>query len=280
MRKTFVRYFSTCICLFIFWCLFESGNAFIFAQEKEFRNSIGLEFVLIPAGVFLMGSPGDELHRNSDERQYKAEVSSSFYMQTTEVTRRQWTSLMGRKWLAFFRRKGNDDRPVVKVSWHDCMKFIDKLNELGEGVYRLPTEAEWEYACRAGSQTAYSWGNTIECDQAMFCNNTLKSTRCIPYIEEKGLAVDQPAPVKSYAPNAYGLYDMHGNVWEWCSDWYGKYPSGPTKDPRGPNSGKFRVRRGGSWFKQGWLCRSANRNYGHPATREPTLGFRVIKELQ
>ena len=182
---------------------------------------------------------------------------------------------MGRKFFGG-REKGN--LPVVKVSWFDCADYLEKLNKRNEGKYRLPTEAEWEYACRAGSKEAYTWGKEISCDKAMYCNNSLKSESCIPYVKEKGLPVDSPAPVESYAPNAWGLYDMHGNVWEWCADWYAPYPTGPVSDPAGPDSGTERVRRGGSWFKEGWLCRSANRNFAHPPSRYRTLGFRVVRE--
>ncbi|MEE9419832.1 MAG: formylglycine-generating enzyme family protein [Desulfatiglandaceae bacterium] len=249
-----------------------------FALEKAFTNSLGMEFVLIPAGSFTMGSPTGEPHRNRDEVQHKVTISKPFYMQTTEVTLKQWRALMGRKF--FGRRKGSDNMPVVKVSWYDCMDFIEKLNSLKEGAYRLPTEAEWEYACRAGSTTAYSWGKGIDCSKAMFSNNTRKSEECIDYIKSKGMAVDRPGPVKSYPPNAWGLYDMHGNVWEWCQDRYGFYPKGAAVDPRGPDSGTDKVRRGGSWFKYGYYCRSANRNWGLPTSRYQTTGFRVVREAE
>ena len=248
------------------------------AYEKPFTNSLGMEFVLIQPGTFIMGSPKDEPYRHDTEVQHKVTITRPFYMQDTEVTVIQWEALMGRKF--FGSRTAEANRPMVKVSWHDCMDFIKKLNGLNEGTYRLPTEAEWEYACRAGSSTAYSWGKTIECDKAMFSNNTLKSLKCVEYVESKGLGVDRPAPVKSYHPNAWGLYDMHGNVWEWCQDWYGAYPPGPVTDPAGSNSGPGKVRRGGSWFKYGFSCRSANRAYAHEASRFQTTGFRLVREVQ
>ncbi len=249
-----------------------------FALEKTFTNSLGMEFVLIPAGSFIMGSPPNEPHRTRDEAQHKVTISKPFYMQTTEVTVKQWRAVMGRKF--FGRKKGSDDMPVVKVSWHDCMDFIEKLNTLGEGTYRLPTEAEWEYACRAGSTTPYSWGNGIDCTKAMYSNNTQKSEECVDYIKSRGMGLDQPAPAKSYPPNAWGLYDVHGNVWEWCQDWYGAYPKGAAVDPPGPDSGSDRVRRGGSWFKYGYYCRSANRNFGPPSSRYQTTGFRLVREVE
>jgi sulfatase modifying factor 1 len=246
------------------------------ASDKQFQNSLGMEFVWIPAGTFTMGSPVDELHRNRDEAQHPVTITKPFYIQTTEVTLNQWRALMGRR--LFGRKTGGEYKPVVKVSWYECMSFIEKLNMLNQGVYRLPTEAEWEYACRAGSQQPFTWGKTNECARAMYGNNSLKSEECLMYINSRGLPADGPAPVKTYPPNAWGLYDMHGNVWEWCSDWYGDYPLLAISDPKGPDSGTAKVRRGGSWFKDGWLCRSANRNFCHPASRYGTLGFRVVRE--
>ena len=244
------------------------------AFENQFRNWLGMEFVRINEGTFAMGSPASEPLRSDGEHQHPVIISKPFYMQTTEVTLGQWRAVMGRGW--FERRKGIDEMPVTLVSWHDCLRFIKKLNERQEGFYRLPTEAEWEYACRAGSKTAYSFGDAIDCSRGMFSNNNLKSGDCIRYVQSKGLPPDKSAPVKSYLPNAWGLYDMHGNVWEWCYDWMGLYPKEAVRDPTGPKSGTGRVRRGGSWFGEGDLCRSANRAYSHPATRLNTSGFRLV----
>ncbi len=248
-------------------------------QEKEpdYTNSLGMAFVKIPPGTFMMGSPGDEAHRDQDEVRHQVTLTRPFYMQTTEVTLAQWWELMGKKF--FGRRKGDSDKPVSRVSWFDCMEFIDKLNQRGEGKYRLPTEAEWEYACRAGTQTAYFWGEEIDCTRAMYSNNPMKSDECTPYARSRHFKPAGPAPAASYPPNQWGLYDMHGNLWEWCSDWYGDYPARAAKDPKGPPSGTKRVRRGGSWYKYGWYCRSANRNMGHPAIKLGTLGFRVVREV-
>ncbi|MCF8062907.1 MAG: formylglycine-generating enzyme family protein [Deltaproteobacteria bacterium] len=248
------------------------------ARPRNFVNSLDMEFVLIPAGSFTMGSPLNEAHRDRDERLHEVTITRPFYIQTTEVTLGQWWEVMGKK--LFGRRKGVLDDPVVSVSWFDCMEFIEKLNERGEGTYRLPTEAEWEYACRAGTTTAYSWGDEPACSRAMYSNNPLKSEACIPHVKSMGLEPGKAAPVKSYDPNPWGLYDMHGNVWEWCSDWYGAYPEESVEDPTGPANGNRRVRRSGSWYKYPWYCRSANRNIGHPAIKHDTLGFRVVREAE
>ncbi len=248
------------------------------ALEKTITNSIGMEFVLIPSGSFKMGSPQDEPNRRKKEIEHQVTISKAFYMQTTEVTVKQWRAVMGTRF--FFKKKGTDHMPVVKVSWQDCIDFIQKLNTLNEGVYRLPTEAEWEYACRAGTTSAYAWGKTINCKDAMYGNNTLKMDVCENYVKSKGLPVDQPAPAKSYKPNAWGLYDMGGNVWEWCQDWYGPYGKDAVVDPRGPKSGSDKVRRGGSWYGPGSRCRCANRNLSNPANRYQTTGFRLVREAE
>ena len=274
MENTLKKSGKVCVLLFAILIAYFFYPPPLPAFDKLYKNSLGMEFVLIPAGTFIMGSPPNEPDRKKDEVQHKVTISEPFYIQTAEVTLDQWRSLMGKK--IFGRRKGAGNMPVVKVSWHDCMDFIRKLNALSEWSYRLPTEAEWEYACRAGSSTAYSFGSVIDCAKAMYGNNSLKSTDCIDYAKSKGFPVDQPAPVKSYTPNAWGLYDMHGNVWEWCQDWYGDYSISAKINPLGPDSGLSRVRRGGSWFKYGYSCRSANRNYGHPGSRYKTTGFRLV----
>jgi formylglycine-generating enzyme len=246
-------------------------------EGKRFVNSIGMEFIMVPAGTFEMGSPVSEAGRDPDEKPFEVTIGRPFYMQATEVTLGQWREVMGRK--LFGGRRGAPDEPVVNVSWFDCYDFIKKLNGYGEGTYRLPTEAEWEYACRAGTKTPYFWGDEPECTRAMYSNNPVKSEECVDAAKKMGLAPGKPAPVKSYKPNPWGIYDMHGNVWEWCSDWYGAYPGGGVTDPSGPDNGNRRVRRGGSWYKYGFYCRSANRNMGHPAVRLDTLGFRVVREM-
>lgn len=244
------------------------------AQKRVIENRLGMAFVLIPAGTFVMGSPIEEAQRDVSEVQHQVTISQPFYLQRTEVTVDQWRSVMGRRWFA--RKRGTGDMPVVKVSWYDCQNFIRRLNRLTGGQYRLPTEAQWEYAARAGSSAAYFWGNQIDCSQAMYANNPMKHDDCVAAFSRAGMKSGQPAPVGSFAPNAWGLYDMHGNVWEWCEDQFDRYDTVSTVDPYETESGRDRVRRGGSWFSPGYSCRSANRAYGHPMSRIQNTGFRLV----
>jgi len=248
--------------------------AVLSAQEKEVVNALGMTFVLIPAGTFVMGSPLEETFRGATEVQHRVTLTQPFYMQTTEVTVDQWRAVMGKRWFA--RKKGTGDMPVVKVSWHDCNKFIQQLNRMTGAQYTLPTEAQWEYAARAGSQDAYFWGNAIDCTMAMYANNPMKQDACVQANQAAGLAPGQPAPVKRYAPNPWGLFDMHGNVWEWCLDRYDHYTTVSVVDPCETQRGKDRVRRGGSWFSPGYSLRSANRAYAHSMSRLQNTGFRLV----
>jgi formylglycine-generating enzyme required for sulfatase activity len=243
-------------------------------QAQHVINSVGMEFVLIPAGNFVMGSPLHEAERGISEVQHAVTISKAFYMQVTEVTVDQWRSVMGRRFLA--RKKGSGDMPVVKVSWHDCQKFIRKLNQVTGHTYALPTEAQWEYAARAGTTTAYMWGNQRDCSLAMFANNPRKYAECVAANRSAGLKAGRPAPVKRYPPNAWGLYDMHGNVWEWCRDLFHGYDRVSVVDPCTTETGQNRVRRGGSWFGPGYSMRSANRAYAHPMSRLQNRGFRLV----
>jgi len=227
-------------------------------------NSLGMKFVLIPAGTFMMGSTSDELGKGTGELLHKVTISKFFYLQTTEVTQRQWREIMGTN-PSHFKDCG-DDCPVEKVSWDDTQKFILRLNEHERtNKYRLPTEAEWEYACRAGSTTRFCFGNDEAKlgEHAWYCNN---SVFCLH-------------PVGNKKPNAWGLYDMHGSVWEWCQDRYGDYPRSPATDPTGPTLGTFRLVRGGAWDGHARLSRSANRYRFNPKCRFPLIGFRVAKDF-
>jgi formylglycine-generating enzyme required for sulfatase activity len=247
------------------------------APPERITNSLGMEFVLIPAGSFHMGSPKHEPGSQGNERRHKVTLTKRFYMQTTEATIGQWHAVMGKGFINL--HKGPDNLPVTRVSWFDAQTFIRKLNEKKEGVYRLPTEAEWEYACRAGTSTAYYWGNDIKCSNALYGNNPNGDYQCESYVAKHGIQPGNPAPVKSYPPNPWGLYDMSGNVWEWCQDWFDYYPKGHPIDPKGPDNGKSRARRGGSWFAGPNALRSGNRNFANPAFKEITLGFRLVREL-
>ncbi len=214
-----------------------------------------MPFAFCPAGSFTMGSPSVEDLRGGDENQVSVTLSKVFWMAKTEVTQAQWRAVMGSDPSSF---KG-DDLPVENVSWNDAQEFIKKVNDSGvipEGwKVDLPSEAQWEYACRAGETGPYS-GGTIE-QVAWYYGNSGSKTH----------------PVGTKKPNAWGLYDMHGNVWEWCADWYGDELSGGT-NPSGPSSGVFRVLRGGSWNDNAALCRAANRNGFNPGDRDGFLGFR------
>ncbi|MEE4363366.1 MAG: formylglycine-generating enzyme family protein [Desulfotignum sp.] len=259
----------------LFFCLICTTQAAAI-EEKQITNQLDMTFIRVEPGTFLMGSPATEEHRTSNETQHQVHIKKSFYLQQKEVTLEQWQAVMGKSW--FIRREGSDQTPVTRVSFYDVQKFIRKLNKTGRAQYRLPSEAEWEYACRAGTTTAYSWGNDIDCSRAMYANNPKKLCDCCAYYRSAGLPVNGPAPVGSFAPNPWGFYDMHGNVWEWCADAY-------TDDIRTPGvntydlfSSRPRVRRGGSWYKYGQFLRSANRTYAHPGARFQTTGFRLVRE--
>ncbi len=244
----------------------DSGN-------KSFTNSIGMKFVHIAPGSFMMGSSlkpseiaskyGGSAEWYDDEiPQHSVTLTKAFYIQTTEVTQGQWKTIMGNNPSGFDYCGKNC--PVEKVSWHDVQKFIEKLNKKeGTNKYRLPTEAEWEYACRAGSTTVFYFGSFKE-ELNSFAWNSSNSSEWTHSIRQK-------------KPNAWGLYDMHGNVGEWCSDWYGDYTSDSMTDPVGPEKGNQRVFRGGSWRNIARFCRSAYRYGVDPNYRRPTGGFRVVK---
>jgi formylglycine-generating enzyme required for sulfatase activity len=214
------------------------------------------KFAEICPGTFMMGSPDSEAGRNSAEGpQHQVTISKAFELQTTEVTQSQWQAVMGSNPSTF---KGKD-LPVETVSWDDAQAFIAKLNAKGDGYrYRLPTEAEWEYAARAGTTGPYA-GDLYA--MAWYYPNSGRTTH----------------PVGTKAPNAWGLYDMHGNVWEWTQDWYGGYSSSAVTDPVGPSSGSYRVHRGGSWIYDSQYCRSAFRYLNSPVYRIYELGLRLLR---
>ncbi len=229
--------------------------------DKAITNSIGMEFVYIPPGTYLMGSPKGEAGRGGYERQHAVTLTRWFYMQTTEVTQGQWQAVMGSN-PSYFKECGADC-PANYVSWNDVQDFIEELNvRNGDYHYRLPTEAEWEYACRAGTTTAFSFGNIVEelPRYAWYGANSQKQTH----------------PVGRKKPNPWVLYDMHGNVWEWCQDWHGGYPHDKAADPPGPSRGSSRVIRGGSWDDPAGYCRAAFRSWYAPDFRGRRVGFRLV----
>ena len=230
---------------------------------------VEVPFRWAPPGRFMMGSPEDEEERWNNEKQHEVILTHGFWLAETQTTQKLWKAVMGSNPSRF---TGDDLRPVENVSWEDSQKFIRKLNGLkvsGAGTFRLPTESEWEYACRAGATTAFPWGNVLNGDKAN-CNGRY------PYgTEEKGKYLDKTTRVGSYESNAWGLYDMIGNVWEWCQDWYYDYPSGTVTDPQGASSGSSRVLRGGSWIDNPGDCRSAGRFYYVPAPGNGYNGFRL-----
>lgn len=233
-----------------------------FAAPQTFTNSIGMEFTLIPAGSFVMGNDKGIL---AVRPAHEVTISTSFYMGTFEVTQAQWMVIMGTN----PSQVQGPDHPVEQVSWHDAQAFIARLNSLeNTNRYRLPTEAEWEYAARAGSTTRWYFGDDAAglSRVAWFDKNSQDSTR----------------PVGQKDPNAWGLYDMHGNVWEWTQDYWSTdyYSQSPAIDPAGPASGSKRVKRGGSWMWSAGYTRSAYRTGDPEDTRISRLGFRVVLEAE
>jgi len=237
-------------------------------------NPATANFVRINGGTFTMGSPANEPGRDSDEVRHQVTVSG-FYLEKYEVTQKEWREVMGTNPSNF---KG-DNLPVDSVSWYDAVEYCNKRSQK-EGLtpaytingtnvtwnrnangYRLPTEAEWEYACRAGATTAYNTGANISDNTGWYGTNSGGTTH----------------PVGQKPANAWGLYDMHGNVWEWCWDWYGDYSSGAQTDPVGAVSGADRVRRGGAWFSSASFMRSAFRGNIDPNSRDYRIGFRLVR---
>lgn len=233
-------------------------------REKEIVKP-DIEWVEIPSGSFKMGSPSGEAERLDDEKQITVQVSK-FKISRYEVTFEQYDMFCE----ATGREKPDDNgwgrgnRPVINVSWHDAVAFAEWVGA------RLPTEAEWEYACRAGTVTPFSTGENLNTNQANYNGNN-------PYKDfPKGDYKRMTLPVGSFEPNPWGIFDMHGNVWEWCSDWYGPYPEKQLTDPAGPETGTSRVFRGGGWYSAAMLCRSARRYNLNPDFSYNFVGFRLV----
>jgi uncharacterized protein (TIGR02996 family) len=223
-------------------------------------NSLGMRFVWCPPGTFLMGSPDDEPERDPEEEQHRVTLTRGFWMGAAPVTQSQWQAVTGNNPSGF----RGEERPVEMVSWDDCVAFCRQLSEREGREYRLPTEAEWEYACRAGTTSPYFWGDTVRGELVNY-NGSYRSD----------LYRGETTPAGSLPPNVWGVHDAHGNVWEWCADFSGRYTSGAQMDPVGPRAGNAHVLRGGSWFSNQKLCRSAYRSMGASANRFDNLGCRV-----
>ncbi|WP_407356289.1 formylglycine-generating enzyme family protein [Methanolobus sp. WCC5] len=233
-------------------------------DDPGFTNSAGMQFVKIPVGEFYMGAPEGEMYSDKDERPvHQVSIGYEFYIGVYEVTQEQWKTVMGTDPSEF---KGND-LPVEKVSWHDVEKFVDKLNEMeGTDTYRLPTEAEWEYAARAGTSTAFSFGNDKDrlSEYAWYDGNSEKKTH----------------PVGMKDPNPWGLYDVHGNVAEWVLDEYhSNYQKAPTDGSEWTAGVGRWVIRGGNWNSIEHQCRSASRESIGKGSRMNDIGFRLVKEI-
>ena len=261
---------------------------------KIITNSIGMKLARIPAGTFVMGSPRSEAQRDAKEVRHEVSITKPFYMGVYEATQSEYTEVM--QGMRDFNNRSAfkaSDNPVENVEWKLAKIFCERLTarpaEKNAGrKYRLPTEAEWEYACRAGISTAFHFGNSLSSQQANFNGNYPAGSG------EQGRYLRKTVKVGSYEPNAFGLYDMHGNVAEWCADWYDPeyYVDSPDEGPLGPPFGVvstkftnaeynfFVVVRGGCWVDDGRACRSAYRFRAMPNTQYRLIGFRVVCDTE
>ena len=240
-------------------------------HSVDLNATVAMQMLWVEPGTFTMGSPTSEAGHGSNEAEHSVTLTNGFYLGKYEVTQAQYEAVMtgnSNQLSATPSQYTGNDRPVEKVSWDDAQIFLTRLNAAEQAAgrlpagwsYVLPTESEWEYVCRAGTTTAYSWGNDINSTQANYNQSGISQTR----------------DVGQYAANPWGFFDMHGNVFEWPADWYlAAYPTGNVTDPTGPASGSYRVIRGGSWYNPGTYLRSAKRNVIAPGIRYNNLGFRV-----
>ena len=239
-------------------------------QTLDLGGGVTLELVWCPPGTFMMGSPESEPEQGSKETQHQVTLSKGFWMGKYEVTQEQWKQVMGSN-PSFFT--GDARLPVEQVSWKDCQEFIDKLNSrVSGGGFRLPTEAQWEYACRAGTTTRFSFGQNLSTEQANYNGNYASGNM------REGVYRRKTTVVGNFPANSWALHDMHGNIREWCSDWYDRnfYGQSPECDPENTTESEARVLRGGDWCHDPWVCRSAGRFMGRPPDRDNWIGFRVV----
>ncbi|WP_432737418.1 formylglycine-generating enzyme family protein [Maridesulfovibrio sp. FT414] len=219
-------------------------------------------------GIFMMGSPEAEPERSGGEILHEVTLTKGYWLADTACTQELWTEVMGKNPSSF---KSDIQLPVESVSWGDCQEFLRSVENINQGLnFRLPTEAEWEYGCRAGTVTPFSFGKNITSAQVNYNGNS--SYDHAPRSEYRNTTV----PVKYLPCNQWGLYQMHGNVLEWCADWFGEYPEGSSLDPKGFDSGDSRVMRGGSWLIFGGRVRSAYRNWSRPDLHFRDFGFRFV----
>jgi sulfatase modifying factor 1 len=233
------------------------------------KPGVDMKFAWIPPGTFVMGSPNSDPERFPNETQHRVTLTRGFYLGIHAVTQSQWKAVMGNNPSRF---KGKQ-RPVEQVSWEDCQAFCTRLSQVTGKRFGLPTEAEWEYACRAGTTTPFHFGYTITPDDANY-DDSLSYRDGVPGVCRKGTAC-----VGSFPPNAWGLFEMHGNVWEWCQDSYGPYSNGNLIDPLNVDNSNARVARGGSWGLRTDSCRSATRANVKPSSHLINIGFRIAFHL-
>jgi formylglycine-generating enzyme required for sulfatase activity len=258
-------------------------------KARALTSSIGMKLVLIPKGKFIMGAALDERAGGGERPQHEVEITKPFYLGVYEVTQAEYQKVVGTNPShfrpgggggGFVRGQDTSKFPVETVSWDEAVAFCKKLSDLpaekrARRVYRLPTEAEWEYACRAGTTTPFAFGASLSSHQANFDGSS-------PYgAAPRGPSLGRPAAVGSYKPNAWGLFDMHGNVKEWCADWCNDryYGTSPKADPPGPDRGSSKSIRGGAFINPGHWVRSADRSSYNPSGRLNFVGFRVLCQV-
>ena len=241
-----------------------SGGGGDVSSQTFTVNGVSFNMISVEGGTFQMGATAEQENPDSNESPVHSVTLSSFAIGETEVTQALWKAVTGYSptnggsfWSSEYGI--GDDYPAYYVSWNDCQQFITKLNSLTGKKFRLPTEAEWEYAARGGNKSkGYQYSGSNNIDYVAWCWG------------------DSGHPVKTKQPNELGIYDMSGNVWEWCQDWYGYYSTGSQTNPQGPSTGFFRVIRGGGWGDSAWGCRSAFRYYGAPGTCDLNIGLRLV----